>query len=54
MPGTADGALGVNGSLQGLLMRKLAVADDGAIAVVNSSFRDGEVSLVRLIRGRAG
>ena len=33
-------------------MRKLAVAEDGAIAVVNSSFREGEVSLVRLIRGR--
>ena len=52
VPGTADSALGVNGSLQGLLMRKLAVAEDGAIAVVNSSFREDEVSLVRLIRGR--
>jgi hypothetical protein len=52
VPGTADGELGFNGSLQGLLMRKLAVAKDGAIAVVNSSFREGEVSLVRLIRGR--
>ena len=52
MPGTAEGELGFNGSLQGLLMRKLAVAEDGAIAVVNSSFREGEISLVRLIRGR--
>jgi hypothetical protein len=52
VPGTADEELGFNGSLQGLLMRKLAVADDGAIAVVNSSFHEGEVSLVRLIRGR--
>jgi hypothetical protein len=52
VPGTADRILGVNGSLQGLLMRKLAVAGDGAIAVVNSSFRDGEISRVRLIRGR--
>jgi hypothetical protein len=52
VPGTADDELGFNGSLQGLLMRKLAVADDGAIAVVNSSFREGKVSLVRLIRGR--
>ena len=52
VPGTADSELGFNGSLQGLLMRKLAVAEDGAIAVVNSSFREGEVSLVRLIRGR--
>jgi len=30
----------------------VAVADDGAIAVVNSSFREGKVSLIRLIRGR--
>jgi hypothetical protein len=52
VPGTADPTLGVNGGLQGLLMRKLAVADDGAIAVVNSSFREGEISRVRLIRGR--
>lgn len=52
VPGTAADELGFNGSLQGLLMRKLAVAEDGAIAVVNSSFREGEVSLVRLIRGR--
>ena len=33
-------------------MHKLAVAEDGAIAVVNSSFRQDEVSIVRLIRGR--
>jgi len=52
VPGTADAELGFNGSLQGLLMRKLAVAGDGAIAVVNSSYREGEVSLVRLMRGR--
>ena len=52
VPGTANTALGVNGGLQGLLMRKLAVAEDGAIAVVNSSFREGEISRVRLIRGR--
>ncbi len=52
VPGTDDAELGFNGSLQGLLMRKLAVAEDGAIAVVNSSFREGEVSLVRLIRWR--
>lgn len=52
VPGTAESDLGFNGSLQGLLMRKLAVADDGAIAVVNSSFREGKVSFVRLIRAR--
>ena len=52
VPGTADPDLGFNGGLQGLLMRKLAVAGDGTIAVVNSSFREGEVSRVRLILGR--
>ena len=31
--------VGRNGSLQGLLMRKLAVSADGALAIVNSSFR---------------
>ena len=52
VPGTADVWLGVNGSRQGMLMRKLAVAADGTIAVVNSSFREGTVSRVRLILGR--
>ena len=42
----------LEGGLQGLLMRKLAVAADGAIAIVNSSFREGEISRVRLICGR--
>jgi hypothetical protein len=51
VPGTADFWLGDNGSLQGALMRKLAVAEDGTIAVVNSSFRQGTVSRVRLILG---
>jgi hypothetical protein len=52
VPGTADPTLGVNGGLQGLLMRKVAVGVDGGIAVVNSSFAAGEVSRIRLIRGR--
>jgi hypothetical protein len=43
---------GVNGSLQGLLMRKLAVNASGDIAVVNSTFKPGEGSRVRLYRGR--
>ena len=47
--GTGDGW---NGSSQGLLMRKLAVGSDGAIAIVNSSFKDRERSRVWLIRGR--
>jgi hypothetical protein len=52
IPATADVWLGVNGSRQGGLMRKLAVGDDGTIAVVNSSFREGAISRVRLIVGR--
>jgi hypothetical protein len=43
---------GVNGSQQGLLMRKLAVNATGAVAVVNSSFRPGQGSRVWLIRGQ--
>lgn len=51
VPGTGDVWLGFNGSLQGALMRKLAVTEDRTIAVVNSSFREGTVSRVRLILG---
>jgi len=50
VPDSADA--GWNGSSQGLLMRKLAVGHDGAIAIVNSSFRNRERSRVWLIRGR--
>ncbi len=50
VPGTADLDLGVNGSLQGLLMRKLAV-DGNTVAVVNSTFKQDEASHVWLIRG---
>ncbi|MEM7124455.1 MAG: sialidase family protein [Pseudomonadota bacterium] len=50
VPGAADLDLGVNGSLQGLLMRKLAV-DGDAVAVVNSTFKEGEASHVWLIIG---
>ncbi len=53
VPGTADRELGINGSLQGLLMRKLAVNHAGAIAIVNSTFQPNEASRVRLIRGQA-
>lgn len=51
VPGSADPALGVNGSQQGLLMRKLAVSAAGAIAIVNSTFRANESSRVWLLRG---
>jgi hypothetical protein len=53
VPGTADPALGFNGSLQGLLMDKLAVNEAGAVAVVNSTFKRNETSHVWLIRGQA-
>jgi hypothetical protein len=33
-------------------MRKLAVSGDGAIAIVNSSFKPKEASRVWLIRGK--
>jgi len=52
IPGSADTALGVNGSRQGLLMRKLAVNGAGAIAVVNSTFKKSEASHIWLFRGR--
>jgi hypothetical protein len=45
---------GHNGSLQGLLMRKLAVGADGAVAIVNSSFKENTASRVWLIRGKWG
>jgi hypothetical protein len=43
---------GWNGSLQGLLMRKLALGPDGTIAIVNSSFKENERSRVWLMRGQ--
>lgn len=53
VPGTGDPRLGFNGSLQGLLMRKLAVNEAGAIAVVNSTFRPNDASRIRLVLGRS-
>jgi hypothetical protein len=53
VPGSTDPDLGFNGSLQGMLMRKLAVDDRGRIAVSHSRFRPGEASRIRLHRGRA-
>jgi hypothetical protein len=52
VPHSGDEEPGVNGSLQGLLMRKLAVNADGELAVVNSTVQQGERSFVRLLRGR--
>jgi hypothetical protein len=51
VPGTSNSTLGVNGSRQGKLMRKLAVSRDGDIAVVNSLFRANESSRIRWVRG---
>jgi hypothetical protein len=43
---------GRNGSLQGMLMRKLAVSADGEVAIVNSTFKENAASRVWLIRAR--
>jgi hypothetical protein len=51
VPGSVDPAGGMNGSNQGLLMRKLAVNRSGAVAIVNSSLKPNERSRVWLIRG---
>lgn len=53
VPGTRDPTLGVNGSLQGLLMQKLAVNRTGAIAVVNSTFKNNETSHIWLFPGQS-
>jgi hypothetical protein len=51
VPGITD-ASGWNGSLQGLLMKKLAVNGFGRVAIVNSTFKPDEQSRVLLITGR--
>ncbi len=53
IPGSVDPALGVNGSQQGLLMRKLVVNRAGAVAVVNSTFKRDQTSRIWLFRGQA-
>jgi hypothetical protein len=52
VPGSQDVEGATNGSHQGLLGKKLAVDDEGRIAVVNSSMKPGERSRVWLMRGR--
>jgi hypothetical protein len=52
VPGIAGDSLGYDGSQQGSLTTKLAVGGDGTLAVVNSTFVPGQVSHVRLVRGR--
>lgn len=51
VPDSADPRGGFNGSRQGLLMKKLAVSEQGAVAIVNSSFQAGGRSRVWLVRG---
>jgi hypothetical protein len=51
VPYSKDPDGGANGSHQGLLMKKLAVNDIGAVAVVNSSLKHGKGSRVWLILG---
>jgi hypothetical protein len=53
-PGVVPHSMGEgwNGSSQGLLMQKLAVNAQGAVAVVNSSFEAGRRSRVWLMRGQ--
>jgi hypothetical protein len=50
IPRGGENAAGVNGSLQGLLMDKLAVTPEGGIVVVNSTIARGETSHVWLMR----
>lgn len=52
IPGSASLDGGGNGSYQGLLMKKLAVAGDGTVSVVNSSMKANERSNVWLLQGR--
>lgn len=53
VPGSAEPALGVNGSQQGLLMEKLAVNTSGTIAVANSTYKRNQESHIWLFRGQA-
>jgi hypothetical protein len=53
IPGSLDPDQSVNGSLQGLLMQKLAANSRGDLAVVNSIFTPGQHSRIWLIRGHA-
>lgn len=51
IPRGADDPRGVNGSLQGLLMDKLAISPEGGVIVVNSTFEKGQASHIWLLRG---
>ncbi len=51
VPGIAGPSLGTNGGQQGMLTTKLAVGDDGSIAVANGTFLEGKQSRVAFVRG---
>jgi hypothetical protein len=52
IPGSLEPDQSFNGSLQGLLMQKLAANSRGDIAVVNSTFKPGQSSRIWLILGQ--
>ncbi len=51
VPGSTDSALGISGGLQGLLMDKFAIGDDGRLAIAHSHFQEGQHSLIQLFLG---
>lgn len=53
IPGSVDWALGTSGGKQGLLMKKLAVNAQGAIAAVHSTFKKNKSSHIWLFRGES-
>lgn len=50
IPRGSDDPPGVNGSLQGLLMDKLAISPEGDLIVVNSTFEESKSSHIWLLR----
>ena len=54
IPGSVAPDGGSNGSHQGLLMKKMAVAGRGQVAVVNSSLKENAGSRIWLLRGNFG
>ena len=52
VPGSARDEYGFNGGNQGLLMRKLDLAEDGRVVVGHATFLDGELSAVWLFKAQ--
>jgi len=52
VPGTAREEYGFNGGNQGLLMRKLALAEDGRVALGHATFRERRTSAIWLVNGQ--